>query len=588
MFQVRVGLLLLVCLSIGCGRQPDKHSQAPANTSANKGTGVRKGDAVTTCDTTTVPPPGSNFPKGFDYPQPVQNWVTPGMGGRARLHAWCLFAGLNQQDNPNAPLLWQTWKTSTQAFPYQYNPWWKTTVGGALVQATQRPAPLNARNQANATVGAGKINNPAPNYPINTAVANNPKYAACKQSMNNKDHPDWYQLQDGAHLESNGDIMIAGVIYNDAAINNILGRGLYNAVRLTGFLPPTPTSPPSAIPWFPSASIALKPMFWPVQKGGFTVLPVWDWDANKPGSPSDGKYAGYEMQSMWRQAVAVTDLVNPTPPPLVKYLYGVWNNEGTAQIGPITYNNTTQISPPAFRVVSVNDFYHRQLNAAELAQLDDCDRAILDASAYWAYNRAFQPGDYVVLIAMHIMTKEQQDWTFQSLWYQPDADKNDPNCRYCQNRPTNVTDKTFQHYLLTTTYGTVQQGPDGHPNYYRPPNTLPNSQIWPVAYNPYIELAASHPITTNCMNCHHRAAWPPFAPDKQIEGRNSSYLPDSPPNPPNPNVLEVFPGNAQPLFNGLATLDSMWAVSDRGGYPELPRKKGSTPPGSTKKKPAAK
>ena len=31
-----------------------------------------------------------------------------------------------------------------------------------------------------------------------------------------------------------------------------------------------------------TSSIALKPMFWPVQKGGFTALPVWDWDANKP------------------------------------------------------------------------------------------------------------------------------------------------------------------------------------------------------------------------------------------------------------------------------------------------------------------
>ena len=118
------------------------------------------------------------------------------------------------------------------------------------------------------------------------------------------------------------------------------------------------------------------------------------------------------MQKFWHHAVAITDLVNPKTPPTVKYLYGVYDPTGKKLIGPVTYNNTSQISPPAFRVVSVNDLYHRQMSQADLNKLALCDRALLDASAYWAYNRAFQPGDYLVLIAMHIMTKEQPDWVF--------------------------------------------------------------------------------------------------------------------------------------------------------------------------------
>jgi hypothetical protein len=213
------------------------------------------------------------------------------------------------------------------------------------------------------------------------------------------------------------------------------------------------------------------------------------------------------------------------------------------------------------------------LNQAELNELSPCDRALLDASAYWAYDRAFQPGDYIVLVAMHIMTKEQSEWTFQSLWYHPDADSPDicsPSCmgdkcyRFCKSRPTNLTDSTFQHYFLTTTYGTTQV--QGNDNYYCPPNTQSPPKIWPVAYNPYIELAASHPITTNCMNCHHRAAWPPTA--SKVEP-HSSYLPEK---QPNPNVLEVFPWNAS-IFNGLLTLDAMWAVSDRAAYPKGTTKK---------------
>ena len=95
----------------------------------------------------------------------------------------------------------------------------------------------------------------------------------------------------------------------------------------------------------------------------------------------------------------------------------------------------------------------------------------------------------------------------------------------------------------------------------------------PVAYNPYIELAASHPITTNCMNCHHRAAWPPLAAlGKPDQGRTSSYLQDT---PPNPNALEQFQTypSTSPIFNGLVTLDTMWGVSDRAGYPLGAKKK---------------
>ena len=93
---------------------------------------------------------------------------------------------------------------------------------------------------------------------------------------------------------------------------------------------------------------------------------------------------------------------------------------------------------------------------------------------------------------------------------------------------------------------------------------VPVGEVWPVAFNPYIELAAAHPITTNCMNCHHRAAWPPRVElDKPDQGRVSLYLQSS---PANPNALEVF-DSSNDVFRGLLMLDSMWAISDRAGFP---------------------
>ncbi len=202
---------------------------------------------------------------------------------------------------------------------------------------------------------------------------------------------------------------------------------------------------------------------------------------------------------------------------------------GRRPIGPLTYHNA--------QVVPTSDFY--SFAFPDLETMHPCDRAILDASAYWAYGRAFAKNDSLVLIAMHVLTKEQPDWTFQSVWWHDRPNQG----QYAANRPTIPADKApgpWKHYLLTATYGITQ-----------PP--LP-SNLLPVAYNPYIELAADHPIATNCLNCHHRAAWPneQGGPPPQASYEAAG----------GPSALNVFQPN-NPIFNGLLTTDSMWAIADR-------------------------
>ena len=110
---------------------------------------------------------------------------------------------------------------------------------------------------------------------------------------------------------------------------------------------------------------------------------------------------------------------------------------------------------------------------------------------------------------------------------------------------------------MVTTYGEEQV--PGNPNAW-PPGTANQAGKWPVAYNPYIELAATHPIATNCINCHHRAAWPPRS---AAPGRHSSYLAGG---ANAPDTQDTFT-RTHPVFNGLLELDSMWAVSDRAHNP---------------------
>src|SRR5205823_1693959 len=198
------------------------------------------------------------------------------------------------------------------------------------------------------------------------------------------------------------------------------------------------------------------------------------------------------------------------------FLYGVLGANSTPSnltpLGPNTYNTA--------QVVGLDRFYSKKFTDAEFKALSACDHALLDASAYWAYKRSFQIQDSLALVAMHIMTKEpQSDWTFQSAWWHPDAQActTTGNTRFCGGRPASVPggDTKWQNYMMTTTYGMIQKtDKTAHPNIYAPPDTKQPPQVWPVAYNPYIELAASHPITTNCMNCHHRAAWPPDTTQK--------------------------------------------------------------------------
>jgi len=554
-----IAVVATVSFLFACGQRETANSSTQSSTPKRS-----KVHAVAsaTCDNLSVPP-GAQFPTGFDYPQTAKTllaWVSSRGGDRQRLHAYCIFAGLNQPLGGSSVPVWRSWQTATQAFPWEYNPWQNPQGGNAAAPSESRPVTINqARSRAQGTTGA--ILNPIPLYPVNAAVA--AKYPQCLQPLLNNSGqkmPGKYALLDGKVFQSNGDIMIAAVSYNAAAFTNINNQQLYDAAVLTGQLPSATKGPSTSITPMPSTSIVLKVMLWPVAGGGptwtsVTALPVWDWDQNKPGSSSDNQYAGYEMQKFWKRAAAISSgpVSGPARTQRVQFLYGVLDPNGNP-LSSNTYDG---------QVVGLDRFYSKKYSQDDLNALSPCDRAILDASAYWTYNRAFAQGDSLALVAMHMVTKEQSNWTFQSAWWHPDAQACANNYRFCSSRPLSVPggDTTWQNYMITSTYGMLQQS--GNQNFYAPPGTIQPPQVWPVAYNPYIELAASHPITTNCMNCHHRAAWPPDTTSKPVGSYpQSAYLQAS---PANPNALEYFV-TSSPIFNGQLTVDSMWAVSDRAGW----------------------
>lgn len=481
-------------------------------------------------------PAPAAIPAGFGYPQSaatIQQWVSSRNIPAARGHGWGLFAGL--MSDSGGKWVWRTWCTETQAFA---NTGAEAQGDASAAPAQKEPShgdrPMRMFKLANGqTTGSEPINfKVAPVYTIPAPVAE--KYASSGCILPPSKTSPIPTLANGAQFQNNGDVMIAGVIYNQPAYDWIRQKKLYEAATLQGLRPAANQT--AQMQPMPAGSISLKPMLWPVKKQGYTALPVWD-----DLKTDNGVYSGFEVQSQWPRAVAVTpQSASQIATVDVSYLDqpGVTMGQGGPRIGPNKYRQA--------RTVGIEQFYNFQ---PDLSKMEKCDRALLDASAYYAYGRMFEQGDYLALVAMHIITKEQPDWTFQSVWWSDRPALGE----YAADRPNIPGAKgPWQHYLMTSTYGWTQAG---------------NSKLWPVAYNPYIELAADHPIKTNCANCHLRAAWP---------NDGTGYLA-----PNGPGALDVFSYDGLPIFNGLIGVDRLWSISDRVAPPS------AGPVGSEAKEPAA-
>jgi hypothetical protein len=444
----------------------------------------------------TIPP----FPGGYDWPAKpavLEKAIADGDWATLRTHAWWLWIGLNTTTTDGNPVWW-SWPTSTQAFG--------TTSTGRLGSAAGHARTLNAANAANTPIDL-----PAPVYHVPLVHG-----GTCSNGSSS-------ELPDGTRFASNGDVMIADVVYNEDAYDWIRNSSLYRASVLTAQW----KNGDQNIAGFPNLSIVLKHMYWPARGQGYTALPVWH---PEKYPPLPAKYVGYEF---WKDAVAIDPGGGSVPDgetAEVSYLYHVLESDGKTPF-------PTQARTA--KVVSINDFYHHRVDAAELAGMDANDRAILDASACWLYDRPFQAGDYLVSVAMHVVTKEIPEWTLQSVWWSDTPDEGP----YAANRPDINSQKgpgPWRHYLMTVEYG-IEASPG----------------MLPVVFNPFIELAAAHPIRTNCRNCHTRAAWPRDGAVTPPPTSTASYEAKDGPGA----LADLKPDD--PVFQSLMRLDFQWAISDR-------------------------
>jgi hypothetical protein len=249
---------------------------------------------------------------------------------------------------------------------------------------------------------------------------------------------------------------------------------------------------------FPYRATGLKPVFMvvngPNHSAGITVMPYWKGDLTT--GPNNSSNPQNPTPGTWNQCVIVK--TGSSQPPS-----GAKCKDGS--------------TPP---VIGVNMFYNFVLSAQEAQAIQQ------------AQNLPAQAGDYAVLVAMHMTTRENANWTWQTFWW-----------NYGQPFPYGPPPKTipapFNNYAMCTAYSmTVQNDPTQ-------PNTL--------CYNPYLETSPGIPdgIHSDCMSCHHTAGFGV----NPVANYPASYLPTS--------YIEVgFANDNNLYFSCQTTTDFSWFLAN--------------------------
>lgn len=147
---------------------------------------------------------------------------------------------------------------------------------------------------------------------------------------------------------------------------------------------------------------------------------------------------------------------------------------------------------------------------------------------------------YLVLVAVHVTTKEISDWVWATFWW----NNKSAGDWHSSGRPQ-YFGPTGSHYLMDTTLsGTTPVEQDGGPK---------------IIFNPFLEAESrmKNGIISNCLQCHSKAA---FGIPPNATTRTTAYL------------LGVLGRDGQRLASGIrpypeyfddvATTDFLWSIAD--------------------------
>lgn len=455
----------LVALVVGCSSddagEKDK-STPPAAQIANGGPGT----------VTPVPLAMPGFPVDSNT---INGWINNPAGpdsAQIRAHAWGIWAGLTQLTDQvvgsDTLPVYETWPNAEEVFN---PPATAIAAGQPRTHARRLHVP---RQFGHAQVAAVRARRGGTGGAVGAGLPN-------------------------PGVRSDSALVMVTVSYNTVAESHVRQNRYYLQSTLDSLntyfdANSTPVANRN-INVFPDSAIALKPTYLPVSATGLTILPYW----NGPLASTDTAMPDINT---WTQCVAV----DPTG----------------RQVG-TTVRTRCNTDTVTAQVVGLDHFYHFQLNAAEAQafyQAPGSMRVLNNGS--WTSRDSVVAGDYGVLVAMHVTTKEIGNWTWQTFWWTPNW-RNNP---LANDQPASVQG-VFQNYAMKTAYYmTVPTGPAQGQN--------------EVTFNPYLEPdLAPQGKESNCMTCHRSAIWNTNQPYSEFFGNLSP---------------------SDPYFNNVTKVDFLWSI----------------------------
>lgn len=441
-----------------------------------------------------LPDPGI---QGYTFPEPedtILKWVADNNQAAINLHAWGLWTSLTTEtDETYAGQKLRVFET------------WLTPQD-ILAGETTQPA----RSQT-----------PRP-------------FAALRQLTR---HP-------GARLA--GEPTVLGFVkYDPTAAKHIIDNNLLSVKALNTLL----DAGKSEIPDFPVTAVSLKPVFQPIARqdlvgGRYYQLAAWP---GPPGKTPPGPSVPFPS-SVWKQCVWI-DIQNE----------GQGSGDVDQKCDPSGASRTPQNT---YNVDSLINFVLTQeeaqlLNASNLAQWEQAvQQAKQQKQPPPAKPNPLAAGDYSILQAMHVTSREITRWTWQTFWWTPTPDNpHFPSSpAIAEDRPAQLTGAP-RNYAHAPAYSML---------YPPQPNTGGKNEGNSVyAYNPWLEAGFSKSvlpdsipgtyngkpvqnnvgIQTNCMSCHAQA----------------NFSPQNLPTAPNYTGDRYIDLNS-PQFNGTLKVDFLWSI----------------------------
>jgi hypothetical protein len=247
--------------------------------------------------------------------------------------------------------------------------------------------------------------------------------------------------------EVNGSDVVGFVKYDPSAANHIYGHKLYYFDNLKSMIKKGQIA---NIPKFPASSVAIKPVFYPLTSV----------DSVSPGVYTLDVWPGYHKQVPMDSVIASGFGPNK------------WNNKITV--------TTTGETDEANKIFSIDDFIHFKLDAEQAKQIVN----VIDGGKAKA-------GDLAVLVAMHVNTRENRRWTWQTFWWSESPDvPQSPSSELIADLRSESLDAAASHYAMGVAYNMISptQPYTGGSNSVTKKELIKESVY---AYNPYLEAGFS-------------------------------------------------------------------------------------------------